>query len=75
MPTVRSLTIFGAWNSNANYLRRAITLGLCLCVSVCVTTFSVTTRNKPAKKRQQRVQRYIGFIFKMADFVKAKVMA
>ena len=46
-----------------------------VCVSVCVTTFSVTTRNKPAKKRQQRVQRYIGFILKMADFVKAKVMA
>ena len=46
--------------------------------SVClsVTTFSATTRNKPAKKQHQRVQRYTGFISKMAIFVyKNKGMA
>ena len=48
--------------------------------SVClsVTTFSATTRNKTAKKRNQRVQCHTGFIFKMAIFVKvlrSKVMA
>ena len=48
--------------------------------SVClsVTKFSATTHNKPAKKRHQRVQRYTGFMFKMAIFVKllcSKVMA
>ena len=51
-----------------------------VCVSVClsVTTFSATTRNKPAKKRHQRVQRYTGLILKLAIFVKAlrsRVMA
>ena len=40
--------------------------------SVClsVTTFSATTRKKPAKKQHQRFQRYTGFICKMAIFVK-----
>ena len=52
-----------------------------VCLSVCLsllTTFSATTRNKPAKKRQQQVQRYTGFILKMAMFVKllrSRVMA
>ena len=55
---------------------RVTVVGLCVCVSV--TTFSATMRNKPAKKRHQRVQRYTGFILKMAIFVKvlrSKVMA
>ena len=36
-----------------------------LCVCVSVTTFSATVRNKAAKKRYQRVQRYTGFILKL----------
>ena len=51
-------------------------------LSVCLsalTTFSATARNEMAKKRYKRVQRYIGFIFKMAIFVvkvsRSKVMA
>ena len=60
--------------------RRACARGLLVreCVCLSVTTFSATTRNKPAKKRNQQVQRYTGFIFKMAIFVKilrSKVMA
>ena len=49
-----------------------------LCVCLSVTTFSATTRNKQAKKRHQRVQRYAGFILKLAIFLKvprSKVMA
>ena len=40
--------------------------------SVClsVTTFSATLRNKQVKKQHQWVQRCIGFIFRMAIFVK-----
>ena len=39
----------------------------CISLSVClpVTTFSATTRNKPAKKQHQRVHRYTGFIIKL----------
>ena len=38
-----------------------------LSVRPSVTTFSATTRNKQGR---QRVQRYTGFIFEMAIFVK-----
>ena len=44
--------------------------GWFLCPSV--TTFSATTRNKQVKKRNQRVQRYTGFIFKKVIFVKVQ---
>ena len=37
-------------------------------VRLLATTFSPTTRNKQVKERHQRVQRYTGFIFKMAIF-------
>ena len=42
----------------------AARVGLCVCLSVCVsvTTFFATVRNKAAKKRYQRVQRYTGLI-------------
>ena len=44
-------------------------LGLYVCLSV--TMFSATTRNEPAKKRHQRVQRYISLILKLVIFVNA----
>ena len=56
---------------------RVTSLCLSVCLSVCVTTFSATVCNKAAKKQYQRVQRYTGFILKMAIFVKilrSKVM-
>ena len=54
------------------------TWSVSLSVRLSVTTFSATTRNKPAKKRYQRVQCHTGLILKMAIFVKllhSKVMA
>ena len=45
------------------------TWSVCLSV-VCLLPCSATMRNKPAKERHQRVQRYTAFIFKMAIFVK-----
>ena len=57
---------------------RVTVLGLCVCLSVCVTTFSAATRNETAKKRYQRVQCHTGFILKMAILIKmlrSKVMA
>ena len=43
-------------------------LGKRVCPSV--TTFSATTRNRQVKSDTNRVQRYTGFILKMAIFVK-----
>jgi hypothetical protein len=47
-------------------------------VRLSSATYSVTMRNKAAKKRYQRVQCHTGLIFKMVIFVKvmcSKVMA
>ena len=52
---------YGTWS---------VCLSVCVCVCVCVcvsvTRFSATVRNKAAKIRYQRFQRYTGLIQKMA---------
>ena len=47
---------------------RVAVLGLCLSVGQSVTTFSATTRNKPADKRHQWVQHYMAIFVKSAAF-------
>ena len=51
------------------------TWSVSLSVCVSVTTFSVTTRNKPAKKWNQQVQRYTLFIAIFVKVLRSKVMA
>ena len=54
---------------------RVTVLNICLPVCLSVTTFSVTTRNKPAKKWHQRVQRYTGYVAIFVKVLRSKVMA
>ena len=74
------LQLCGLINPRRACAARVTVLGLSVRLSVrlSVTKFCATTRNKQVKKRHQRVQRYTGFIFQMAIFVKvpcSEVMA
>ena len=70
------LTVVAQLLTLGAHAQRGFTWSVCLSVCVSVTTFFATVRNKAAKKRYQRVQRYTGFILKMVIFVKilSKVM-
>ena len=48
------------------HAQRGLQYLVCVCVSVCVSvhTYSRTTHNKAAKKRDQQVKCHTGLIFK-----------